>query len=355
MPPIHPSLQLRNDQLRKLADPLPGSHPRDNVRPIRIPGRLDRWKLLDCVCEMHPPIDRQTWIEWFSQGQIRRHGLPANPMTVVRGGEAFEHVFPNVVEPDVNRDIVIRDEDDSMIVVEKPAPLPVHPSGRFDRNTLTALLQLVYPRERLRPVHRLDANTSGLMLIARTAEAASHLAKQFESGAVRKRYLVRCVGIPKQSEFVCETPISAGRGEGGTRTVDFINGKPAVTRFRLLHSFPDGTSLLEAMPVTGRTNQIRIHLWSLEIPVMGDPSYQPNGRITAWQTLGIDEPPMCLHASALSLLHPATGRRIEWTSHGPGWARQNQELHQEDFSFSDSASNLAISASSCANSDGSSA
>lgn len=310
----------RSRHLRQLLSPLPGSIAQDNVRPLRIPGRMDRWKLLDCVCEMHPPVTRKTWREWFAQGHIRQSGSPVGSDSIVRGGEEFEHVFPGMIEPEVNSDVSILAEDEALVIVDKPAPLPLHASGRFERNTLVSFLQLVYPHDRLRPVHRLDANTSGIVVLARRREAARALSKQFEQGHVRKRYLVRCSGQPQQEEFECDEPISLERRRGGTRTVDQTNGKPARTLFRLLETFGDGTSLLEAVPLTGRTNQIRIHLWSLEMPVFGDPSYLPDHEIAAAQTLGVNDPPMCLHAWELAFEHPLTGERASWRSPMPDWS-----------------------------------
>lgn len=331
--------------------PLPGSCPYLNTRPIRIPARLDRRRLLDCVCEMYPHVSRETWCGWFSQGHIRRDGSPSNPMSTVRGGEQYEHLFPNTVEPDVNAEVTILAETSSHIVVDKPAPLPIHPSGRFFRNTLIAFLRLVYPGERLKLVHRLDANTSGLVLVARTSDAARTLARQFETGTVEKRYLARCLGSPSWTEKVCDVPISIARGEGGTRTTDQLNGKPACTRFRVIERFPDGTTLLQATPITGRTNQIRIHLWSLGVPIAGDPSYLPAGRIAALQTLGVNDGPMCLHAASLAFSDPNSAARVQWTSPAPSWTKWDQDA----FSFSASASNLAISSSNCFSSDKSSA
>ncbi|MDG2221105.1 MAG: RluA family pseudouridine synthase [Rubripirellula sp.] len=316
---MNSSLQQRNELLRRRITPLPGSQPYENIRPIRIPGRLDRWDLIDCVCEQHPHVSRQTWCDWFSQGHIRKRGVPADPMTLVRGGEEFEHAFPDTVEPEVNAQVVIAAEDENLIVIEKPAPLPIHPSGRFERNTLISFLRLVYPKERLKLVHRLDANTSGLVLIARNAEVAAIMAKQFESSVVRKRYLVRCYGVPEWNEFSCDVPISSRRREGGTRDVDPIDGKQARTEFRVIKFLDDNTTLLEAKPITGRTNQIRIHLWSIGHPVLGDPSYLPEKKIAAWQTLGIDDPPMCLHAAGLTVFDPVSGDELHWTSSVPGW------------------------------------
>lgn len=346
------TLRQRNEQLRLVTNPLPGSQPYDNVRPIRIPGRMDRRRLLDCVCELHPPIDRQTWCEWFEQGHIQRYGLPVNPMMQVRGGESFDHIFPNTIEPDVNPDVHILDENDQMIVVNKSAPLPVHASGRFYRNTLISFLQLVYPEEKLRPVHRLDSNTTGIVVIARTADAARDLAQQFESSSVTKRYLVRCHGTPDQNRFYCDAAIGDDRAEAGTRTIDPVAGKHATTEFKIIKTFSDQTTLLEARPITGRTNQIRIHLWHLGFPILGDPSYRPNQTIAASQTLDVTDPPMCLHAASLAIRLPTKKHDlVTYQAPPPDWSL----MSQDDFSSFASDSSLEISSSNCCNSEGSSA
>ncbi len=237
---------------------------------------------------------------------------------IVRGGEQYQHRFPETVEPDVDARVRILWEDDALVVVNKPAPLPVHPCGRFNRNTLTSFLTRVYGPSELRVVHRLDANTTGLQLLARHRDAARSLATQFEANEVQKTYLVRCVGHPTTDVFECNAPIAKDRGMAGTRGVE-PGGLAAVTQFRV-RARDDDTALLEARPLTGRTNQIRIHLWAIGMPVVGDPAYLPNQRCAATQTLRVDQPPMCLHAARLSLKHPLDGRLLNLAAPDPGWA-----------------------------------
>jgi RluA family pseudouridine synthase len=301
-----------------LVTPLPGSVSHDNFRPIRIPGRFDRHLLFDCLCALHPHIAPDQWRQWFLSGHILCGQQPMPMSRLVRGGEQYLHRFPNTIEPDVDARIAILYEDDWLIAMAKPAPLPVHPCGRYNLNTLTSLLASVYPPADLRLVHRLDANTSGVILLARTAAAATALRQQFEGNTVRKRYLVGCWGNPDHEAFVCEQCIGRVRGWAGSRQVDAA-GQPARTEFRRLGAWADGGSLVEAYPRTGRTNQIRIHLWSLGMPVIGDPAYLPGRQLAPFQTLTIDEPPMRLHASRLWLLHPSSGDPIELAAPDPDW------------------------------------
>jgi len=314
------SIHQRTEQLRRSIDSLPGSIPYDNYRPINVPARFDGQTLYQCLIQMHPHVGEQQWRQWFQLGHILSDDAPVAMETIVRGGHQYRHLFPNTIEPDVDSKIVVLWEDDWMIAVHKPAPLPVHPCGRFNRNTLKSLLERVYEQRDLRIVHRLDANTTGLLILARSADAATSLRTQFDQNEIEKRYLVRCVGRPKDQCFSCDSPIAKDRSRAGLRLID-ANGHSATTDFRVLRYLNDDSTLLEARPKTGRTNQIRVHLWAMGIPVSGDPAYLRNQQLAETQTLDITDPPMCLHAAGLRLKHPTTGETISIESQEPDWLR----------------------------------
>jgi len=206
-------------------------------------------------------------------------------------------------------------------VIEKPAPLPLHPSGRFNRNTLQAILHTVFHPQKPRPAHRLDANTTGIVIFTRTRHFAGQLQPQFARGEVQKTYLVKALSHPTEDSFFCDAPIGTEPGEVGNREVDEAHGLPSRTEFTVLERLADGTSLLEARPLTGRTNQIRVHLWALGYPICGDQVYLPGKQLGEIQTVTVDDLPLCLHAWKLSFTHPLTRQRMTFATAKPEWAR----------------------------------
>jgi RluA family pseudouridine synthase len=299
-----------------------GRRPYDNVRRMYVPGKLAGLTMIEYLTAYHPPISGEQWQEWLRLGRITdEQGQPVAAEATVREGQCFEHHMPDTVEPDINPEIGLLYEDDWLVVVDKPAPLPVHPSGRYNRHTLLSILDFVYPNEKLRVAHRLDANTTGVMILCRSHHAARMVQPQFNQGKVDKVYLARVVGHPEWTEMTCEAAISDVPQQVGSRMVvrEDSLGHAAVTEFRCLQHFADGTSLVEARPMTGRTNQIRIHLSALGFPVLGDPLYGSDRRDGALPTLAVEDCEMCLHASRISFEHPADGARREFNSPSPAW------------------------------------
>lgn len=314
--------ESRHARIFEVTHPLPGSEPLDQFRPLNVPERFDRFTLLDFLDGYHSHYGRAHWERLCTEGRILCKRVPLKADRIVRGGEQFEQLLPQTIEPDVNSDIRIHFEDESLVVVRKPAPLPMHPCGRFSRNTLISILERVYSPHKLFLIHRLDANTSGLVVFGRDKRAANRVQQQFERREVKKTYLARVHGSPRISEFVSETRISESPCEAGARFPD-PNGLEAKTEFRLLEVFGDGTSLVEARPLTGRTNQIRLHLWDCGHAIVGDPVYLPKGEMGRMQTIAVGDPPLCLHAIRLEFTHPETGAWAVFEDDRPEWAKAN--------------------------------
>jgi 23S rRNA-/tRNA-specific pseudouridylate synthase len=137
---------------------------------------------------------------------------------------------------------------------------------------------------------------------------------------VAKTYLVRVQGWPREAGFSCDAPISAESGELGSRVVAAAGGMAARTEFRVRQRRADGTTLLEANPLTGRTNQIRVHLWHLGFPVCGDAVYLPGQKLGDTQTLAVGDAPLCLHAWRIKFVHPLTHQPAEFSTPAPDWA-----------------------------------
>ncbi|MBB3208639.1 23S rRNA pseudouridine1911/1915/1917 synthase [Rhodopirellula rubra] len=313
-------------------DTLPGCQPYVNERTMRVRESQSGMRLIDFLCEYHPPTRKEQWLAWIDAGEIMLDAVPLTADHRVRVGGRYVHAMHGFVEPEVNANIGVISEDESLLVIDKPAPLPVHPSGRFNLNTLSKLLESVYPDEKLRIAHRLDANTTGVVVFSRTSRAAGIVQPQFEKRLVKKEYLVRVRGHVRWEDHRCELRIgharwvdqSAENGTGGAR-ITHDSGLPAETLFRCIERFDDETSLLMASPITGRTNQIRVHAAALDHPVLGDPFYPrpadaASSSETITQTLRVDQPPMCLHAWRLTLTHPDTETEVRYESPPPDWA-----------------------------------
>lgn len=320
------SIARRHKQIEVAVNPLPGSIAYDHYRPIHVAGEFDGWELSRFLPAAVQSVDRVRWMQEIEQGRILLRGTSVRLSQRVAAGEKYEHLHTNVTEPEVNAEIQILYEDSDLVVVNKPAPLPMHEGGRYNRNTLKSILETVYAPERLRHAHRLDANTTGVVLFSRTRRIAKRLQAQFEateSGTrAEKTYLARVAGHPVDDRFVCEAAIAKNSSPSGVRLLN-AQGAAARTEFEVLRRLDDRSSLVIARPITGRTNQIRLHLWSLGIPVVGDPSYFQDGQTSRRQALTPGEPPMCLHAWRIEIAHPSSGERVEYEAPLPTWAEES--------------------------------
>lgn len=315
------ALERRRAALVAVCQPLPGSVPYDNRKPIRIPPACEGLELIEALDRLIPHLGEAEWRARFEGGKIvDRDDRPASPSRRVRAGEEYVRLIPGTIEPQVSTAIRILDEDEALIVLEKPAPLPMHPCGRYNRNTLEYLLRQAWHPEMPRPAHRLDANTSGLVVCARTRHFAKKLQPQFARGEVGKVYLARVAGHPLEDHLRIDAPIGTAVVAQGGREIDEAEGREAVTDIEVLDRRADQTSLLEIRPSTGRTNQIRLHLQHAGFPIVGDPFYGREAEGEARQTLSPDEPPMCLHAWKLAFTHPLSGERVEYKASRPDWA-----------------------------------
>ena len=219
-------------------------------------------------------------------------------------------------------EIPILYSDDSLLVIDKPAGIPVLPDGwNKDAPYLVKLLE-----EQFSPlwvVHRLDKVTSGVMVFARTAESHRALSMQFEQRETRKVYHAICVGAPAWDEHTARHKLRINVGHSHRTVVDNSRGIPAETQFKVLKRY-NGHGLLECIPATGRTHQIRVHAYALGHPLLGDvlysaplvsPHFEPkNGGVSEGQG-GLARP--ALHSVSLTITHPVTGERLTFTAPYP--------------------------------------
>lgn len=238
-----------------------------------LPGKYIGYTVVGYFAERFPYMNREEWQERIEDGRITVNGEQVAPTAILKQHDFIETRMGLREEPLADRTLDVVYEDESIRVFNKGTPLPVHPSGRYFKNSMTELLKEVYPDETPRPVQRLDALTTGLVVFAKSKQVATHLMLEFSANRVAKEYLVLVEGVPSQKNFVVDRAV--GKIKGGAREVagpETLNPKSAVTHFECLSTL-NGRSLIRAVPHSGRTNQIRVHLASVGLPVINDPVY----------------------------------------------------------------------------------
>jgi 23S rRNA pseudouridine1911/1915/1917 synthase len=236
---------------------------------------------------------------WIARRRVRRLSL------LVEAGQAIEMVIDEHPPQDLVEPRVLF-EDRALLAVDKPAGLPSQGTLASDRRNILGWAQARFGK-RVRTVHRLDVGTSGVLLLARSPAAATALAAQFKAGTVAKRYLALCVGsLPAPEGQLAQRIRQSPRR--GIFEVTGTGGVPAVTDYRVLAA-RGALLLVEALPRTGRTHQIRVHLAGAGAPLLGDPRYRgPTSATLEGEVLRASRP--LLHAGELALDHPETGKRI---------------------------------------------
>jgi 23S rRNA pseudouridine1911/1915/1917 synthase len=200
--------------------------------------------------------------------------------------------------------------DEHLVAVDKPSGVAAQPTLTSDRGALPELVGALLGAEATL-VHRLDRETSGVTVLARTRQAAAALGEAFRTGAPHKTYLALCARAPEPPEGRIDAPLARDPRHPGRRCVA-ASGEPAATRYRTLAAGPSGVALVEALPETGRTHQIRAHLAHLGAPLAGDPRYGGPRRVGE-----VAIPRVMLHALRLEIAHPATGARMTFEAPVP--------------------------------------
>jgi 23S rRNA pseudouridine1911/1915/1917 synthase len=254
--------------------PLPdGERPRETIPlRLRVPPECEGWRLDHFLKHRIRRLSR-TKIRSVIEEQVRlADGRRPRPALTVRTGETIIVDRPAPVEPEVPRHFEILAEDEFFLALDKPAGLPMHTTAKFWKNTLVALLRERYPDQGLQICHRLDRETSGILLVARGPIAASFLKRAFAQRKVKKRYLALVHGVPMIPEGVIDQPMRLVDSQTHIMMGVMSDGLPAVTQYRVLKTFAEH-ALVEASPETGRQHQIRVHLASIGHPIVGDKLY----------------------------------------------------------------------------------
>jgi len=298
------------------------------------PGeRLDRW-----LSNQLPDLSRSRIQALIKAGRITLHGEPCKPRHTLHEGDHIEITIPapepvNIQPENIPLDILYEDND--ILVLNKPPGLVVHPApGHASGTLVNALLHHCENAEtgetslagiggELRPgiVHRLDKDTSGVLIVAKNEQALAGLAEQFKHHTVKKEYLALVWGKPVPAEGTIETDIGRSAHNRKKMSAKPRSGRHAVTHYSTIESFSE-TTLLRVRIETGRTHQIRVHLAHIGHPVVGDKQYGRARKMR--QPIPIKR--QMLHAERLTIEHPRTGKQLKFEAPIPEDMREVVEV-----------------------------
>ena len=310
-----------------------------DARHALVPAAAAGRRLDAVLAEIFPEYSRSRLSAWIKAGQVTVDGAPARPRDPVHGGEtivldAVEEVQTHAVAEDIPLDVLY--EDEHVFVLDKPAGLVVHPGAGNPAGTLVnALLHRDPALDKLPRagiVHRLDKDTSGVMVVARTLQAHTALVAQLSAREVHRQYLAIVVGAL----------VSGGTADAAIdrhprdrlRMAVREDGKDAVTHYRLRERFRAHTAL-ECRLETGRTHQIRVHMAHLKHPIVGDPLYGGSLRLPKGASEDLIAAlrgfkRQALHAEVLAFAHPVTGEAIRCEAPVPADMQALMALLRED-------------------------
>ncbi|USS87509.1 RluA family pseudouridine synthase [Fructilactobacillus hinvesii] len=271
--------------------------------------RLDK-----LIAEQFPDLSRSRVNKLIKTGDVLVNGTPQKPKYQPQPHEQITIKIPapqqlDVVPEKIPLEIVY--EDDQVIVVNKPQGMVVHPAPGHPNHTLVnALLahtQLSNINGTFRPgiVHRIDKDTSGLLMVAKTDIAHQSLARQLKEKTSRRRYIALVHGRIHEDQGTIDAPLGRSPKDRKKQAV-VKNGRPAVTHFRVLERLGDDYTLVECQLETGRTHQVRVHMQYIQHPLVGDPLYGPHKTIKGNGQF--------LHAAELGFTHPITGKELDFQS-----------------------------------------
>ena len=275
-----------------------------------IPAHLDNKRLDQALAELFPEYSRARLQAWIKAGQITVDDKILKPRDKIHTGQNI--IVNPIIEPQerweaqqIPLDIIY--EDDDIIIINKPPGLVVHPgAGTRDKTMLNALLHHApelakLPRAGI--IHRLDKDTSGLLVVARNLKSHTKLVTELQHHNIKREYEAIVVGVMTAGGTV-DAPI--GRHPKDRKRMAVVpSGKPAITHYRVIKRFKAHTHI-KVMLETGRTHQIRVHMAHIHYPILGDPVY--GGNKAKYKNF----PRQALHAKCLGLIHPATGEQMEW-------------------------------------------
>ncbi len=281
--------------------------------------------VLAVLAASFPSYPEESFIAACDAGNVKIDGVVVLSTQLIVAGSRLEYLVPMHNEPEVDSRIEIMYEDEHFAVINKPSNLPCHPSGRYFKNTLIEILKSNHGFSDAYMVNRLDRETSGVVIVAKSQESASLLGKTLMEQGFEKCYLVKVVGAWRHSSvYLAKGWIWLERGEIVRKKRVFSEteqrGQKCITELRLIST--DGKhSIIEATPITGRPHQIRATMKALGYPVVGDKLYgvdetiyarMAENRMTAEDWERLELPCQALHSWRTSFINPYTGLRMNF-------------------------------------------
>ncbi len=280
------------------------------------PKRLDVF-----LVHREPKLSRAALQRMITAGWVRVNSLIAKSSQRIKAGDVIVFDAPQAAPLRIDgetKQLEILFEDHACLVLNKPVGIVVHPSpGHWSNTLLNALLDHCARGGAVATpgvVHRLDKDTSGVMVVAKTEEAHRKLSVQFERHSITRHYEALVVGVPAKSEGRIEAALGPDRHHPKRTSTQTLQPKRAVTDYRVEEAFGEAAARIVLSPHTGRTHQIRAHLQSINHPILGDQVY---GGERVGAIAGYEIPRVMLHARRLGFTHPVTGMYGEWTAATP--------------------------------------
>jgi len=304
-----------------------------------VPADAAGQRLDQVLAALFPDFSRTRLQQWLRAGHVRVDGRSLRARDKVWGGEHISVTAMVEVEVPWRGEAMPLDilyEDSALIVVNKPPGLVVHPGAGNREGTLVNALLHHAPElanvPRAGVVHRLDKDTSGLLVVVRTLAAHTHLVAQLQARSVKREYFAIVVGVMTAGGTI-EAPVGRHPSER-TRMAVVHSGREAVTHYRVLERFR-GHTYLRVNLETGRTHQIRVHMAHLHYPLVGDPTYGGRLRLPADSSSALQAAlrhfkRQALHAGVLGLIHPESGAALQWAAPLPGDMQQLLEALRSD-------------------------
>ncbi len=291
------------------------------VSPGERPKRLDYF-----LANRDPDFSRAALRRLILDGRVTVDGRAARPSRKIKPGNTIVLVAPRAEPLEIAPEPIPLDvlyEDDALLVLNKQAGLVAHPApGHWSGTLVNALLSHVRAdelsgvggRERPGLVHRLDKNTTGVMVVAKQDGVHADLARQFKRHTITRLYQAVIRGVPRRREGLIEVAIGRDTRDRKKFSARTTRPKPSSTRYRITERFAAPAAFAELSPQTGRTHQLRVHLAAMGHPILGDPVY---GGKQAGALGGVTIPRVMLHAAVLGFLHPLTHRPVEFAAPMP--------------------------------------